>query len=121
MRFVNKGKGQPYFWIEDYTPEEKMFFEQIGFKEKKFGPDVIFPTKNNPQASAQIKNLIFTGSGMFGFWTKEEMSKIINRDGFVSINDLNRISKPIYSPLFRDYYCPCQRLPVTFNLVNINA
>ena len=76
MRFVNKGKGQPYFWIEDYTPEEKMFFEQIGFKEKKFGPDVIFPTKNNPQASAQIKNLIFTGSGMFGFWTKEEMSKI---------------------------------------------
>ena len=32
MKFVSKHPEQ-YFWIENYTPEEKEFFKSIGFTE----------------------------------------------------------------------------------------
>jgi hypothetical protein len=58
----------PFFWVEDYSQEDKEFLEGIGFVEHKskvpngFGTDV----------------MDFKGSGIFGLWTQEEADRIMS-------------------------------------------
>jgi hypothetical protein len=54
------------FWVENYTQKEKEFFISIGFEEKTHGQRTPFETSI----------LDYTGSGLFGSWSKEENEKI---------------------------------------------
>lgn len=74
MKFISKApKGShPTFWVEDYTEKEKLFFESIGFKERKLNVD--------PEVAKAFRlkpTLEFTGSDIFTLWTKEEYNKIL--------------------------------------------
>jgi len=68
MIFYKKTNKLKSFWVEDYTPTEKEFFLSLGFKETNYNETLIkIGIKNN---------LSFNGSGMFGFWSDEEVQKI---------------------------------------------
>ena len=64
-----------HFWVEKYNDEAKQFFLDLGFKEKQYGG--FKPTFN----------LEFPGSGVFGFWSKEERIKIFGAVGMLRKKD----------------------------------
>jgi len=82
MKFVSKqpDSGKNY-WVEDYTPEDRNFFLGLGFTETDYS--------HIPKGFGISSTLQFQGSGMFGFWSDEEMDTIDDaiikylNDGFV--------------------------------------
>lgn len=70
MRILTKSINPvTFFWIEDYSEEEKEFFLQLGFVEKKF--KMFMPP--------DLKALIFKGSGPYDSWTKKELYNILDQ------------------------------------------
>tara|TARA_R110000850_G_scaffold193713_1_gene320440 strand:- start:108 stop:377 length:270 start_codon:yes stop_codon:yes gene_type:complete len=77
MVFLKKASKTKSFGVEDYNNEQKEFFIGLGFTErivKDFNGDVMY------------KGLSYRGTGIFGFWSKEEVKSIskATRDMFGS-------------------------------------
>lgn len=66
MELLKKNNKLKYFWVEDYTNEERDFFLELGFKEKikEFMGEIIY------------KRLSFEGSAFIRTWDAEEWNKI---------------------------------------------
>lgn len=69
MELVTKHPQYKNFWIENFNDEERAFFEKLGFK---------FVKSRMPKSFGGRDTLELTGTGVFGLWTKEELSTVLN-------------------------------------------
>jgi hypothetical protein len=65
MRLISKTPTN-HFWVENFTQEDREFFESIGFK---------FVKARGPLSFGFCDTLEFRGSGLIG-WTNKECDKI---------------------------------------------
>jgi len=68
MRLVSKTpKNANHFWVEEFTPEDRKFFESLGFK--------LVPPRG-PEMFGFKDTLEYQGNGMYGFWSGLDIKTI---------------------------------------------
>lgn len=69
MELVTKHPQYKNFWVENFNDEDRKFFKDLGFK---------FVKSRIPNDFGGSDTLEYTGTGVFGFWSNDELKTILN-------------------------------------------